>query len=101
MPGEMLIIDPDGSKRWTSGRDKPPDIDVLQGAVGGYIESVPHFDSVRIMGTRRQCVVFCHEEGKLLGLPFNPEATRLWFEAAPHMEGQDVLVGPIVVLWGD
>jgi hypothetical protein len=72
-------------------------LDDLQKAVGGYIETVPYFETFE--GNR--CVAFRNEEGKLQGLPVNETMTRLWYEAVPGMAGQDVLVGDIIVLQGD
>jgi hypothetical protein len=55
----------------------------LQKAVGGYIEMVHTWDN-------RWLIV--NEEGKLMGLPVNEEATRL-YEYGDH----DVIVGDVVV----
>ena len=55
-------------------------LDVLQEAVGGYIESIRPFGKYK--------VVYCNEEGLLLGLETNVLASGLM---------KQVLVGPIVV----
>ena len=60
----------------------------LQTIVGGYIESVGS----------RDVTIFINEEGKLEGLPINHLATVLWWVVCPHMAGQDVLLGDVVVL---
>ena len=91
----------------------------IQERVDGYIEAVPHFDSIEHGGETHRCVAFCNEEGKLKEMPFNNRATVLWDRALrrnytedgkplypngllrPDGNPGDVLVGPIVVLFGD
>ena len=55
-------------------------LDVLQTAIGGYIESI------RPIGKYK--VVYCNEEGRILGLETNVLASGLL---------KQVLVGPVVV----
>lgn len=54
----------------------------LQKAVGGYIESVPHFETFDLDdaggGGVVPCVTYCNEEGKLKDLPENWFVTRMW-----------------------
>ena len=50
------------------------ELDEMQKAVGGYIELVPYFDHFE----GEPCEVYCNEEGKIHGLPFNDEATSSW-----------------------
>ena len=57
-------------------RDIPNELEALQAAVGGYIETVT---------LTRDCVVICDEEGLLKGKPFNIRIAGIPF------------VGPIVV----
>jgi len=58
---------------------KTPDLKTLQGLVGGYIETVPHLTSVELPGGRRvRCTAYVNEEGRLMGMPKNPEMSRLW-----------------------
>jgi hypothetical protein len=73
----------------TTVEDITPDLDTLQSLVGGYIEAAPTDGSV---------TVYVNEEGKVTGLPVNPEATRLYYKLAPFMEGHDILVGTVVIL---
>ena len=82
---QAIVINPDAT--FTVG---PIDASLkgLQGIVGGYIEAVTTDDTT----------IFINEEGKLTGQEFNPLATLLWWQLAPHMRGVDVLVGPAVVL---
>ena len=82
----------------------PPALKVLQDAVGGYIEAVPGFNCLERGGKVIRCVAYCNEEGKLHGLAPNHAATRLWDRALPaglRPSLADVLVGPIVILFGD
>jgi hypothetical protein len=69
-------------------------LDILQNAVGGYIEIVPLFYTYN----SHRCVAFCNEEGKLKGLPYNPVATALWHQQA---KADEVLFGDVVVCYGD
>ena len=90
----------------------------LQEAVGGYIESVPLWNTYIHNGRPVSCVAYCNEEGKLNGLSLNAAATRDWSAAMLRIveEGEqvyprgllgadgrpsDVLVGDIVVVVGD
>ena len=72
----------------------------LQAAVGGYIETVPHFETYE----GEAAVAFCNEEGKVDGLPLNGVATEAWAKAlgmeAGNVPWGDVLVGDVVILWG-
>lgn len=68
---------------------KPADVsftlEELQGLVGGLIEHVVAADG-------RDLII--NEEGKLLGMEPNHQATQLWLGGVQH---DDVLVGPVVV----
>jgi hypothetical protein len=63
----------------------PLKLDRLQTIIGGYVELVPHFDSVSIDGVDttglQKVVAFCDEDGKLKQYPINHRATLLWHEA--------------------
>src|SRR5262245_57368035 len=75
-------------------------LDKLREIVGGSIEVVPGWN--RMFG--QDCVVFCNEDGKGLGLPFNPGADLLWKQILRRQNldaGGDYLVGNIIVLIGD
>jgi Domain of unknown function (DUF3846) len=82
-------------------------LDLLQGAVGGYIEVVPQFDNVRFGEGIERCRAFCNEHGKLQNLAFNEAATEAWEQALPtglrNPSGAwlDYLVGTVVVVFGD
>lgn len=82
-------------------------LELLQGAVGGYLEAVPGFLSIPYHGVRQACVAFCNEDGKREPLPLNATATELWHQALapPGLRRggglTDWLVGPVVVVLGD
>lgn len=42
--------------------------------------------------------MYLDEEGKVKGLPFNAEATDLWWRLQPQARGRDFLVGPVIVV---
>ena len=73
-----------------------PGLKSAQEFVGGYVEciSFPNGD-----------VLIVNEEGKLMGLPLNPEATALWrthFTKETHAFGyDDFVVGPAMVIQKD
>lgn len=75
--------------------DKKPTLAEVQGLVGGYIEFAYVDDNTQII---------CNEDGKLLGLPINQEATNLWnnklnkFHNNPNFKNSDYLVGDVVIL---
>lgn len=65
----------------------------LQAAVGGLIEAVPLPDFIR--GSER-ATAYCHEEGKLEGLPINRRATDFVVPGVGIM-WQDYIAGPLVL----
>ena len=70
-----------------------PDLKAAQEFVGGYVEGItfPNGDYLII-----------NEEGKLMGLPLNPEATALWkatFDNDNFITGRnDFVVGPAILI---
>ena len=68
-----------------------PTLKEAQDFVGGYVECItfPNGD-----------VLIVNEEGKLMGLPLNPEATMLWritFDNDNYVTGRkDFVVGPAI-----
>lgn len=110
MKGTMLIYDPTGTEPRRVEFSKAPTLEEIQAGVGGFIEAVPHFDRMRIDGKWRKVAAYCNEEGKLDELPINKQATMLWEAILANQSVKlrdekgrytDVLVGPIVVLYGD
>ena len=76
----------------TDKKDEP-DLKAAQDFVGGYVEGItfPNGDYLII-----------NEEGKLMGLPLNPEATALWratFDNDNYITGRDdFVVGPAILI---
>ena len=76
----------------TDSKDEP-DLKAAQEFVGGYVEGItfPNGDYLII-----------NEEGKLMNLPLNPEATALWratFTADKYAFGyDDFVVGPAILI---
>ena len=101
MQGFTLVIDPDGSKTIKEYRGPIPLDDLKAGVGDGFIEHVPYFSSFNWHGDPVPCAAFCNEMGKLHGMAYNAVATEAWHETAPHMRGVDILVGPIVIVFGD
>lgn len=100
MSGTMIVIDADGHRDERTLKAAPK-LEELQKMVGGYIQLVPAFNRVAHSSGMQKCVVLCNEDGKNLDMPVNQEATRLWQLSAGSQRIYDVLVGPIVILFGD
>ena len=70
-----------------------PTLKEAQDFVGGYVECIrwPNGD-----------LLIINEEGKLMGLPLNPEATALWratFDNDNYVTGRkDFVVGPAILI---
>ena len=70
-----------------------PSLKEAQDFVGGYVECItfPNGD-----------VLIINEEGKLIGLPLNPEASLLWkmtFDNDNYVTGRkDIVVGPAIYI---
>jgi hypothetical protein len=113
MQGTMLIYTAD------DGVDDPPEIRQLTAPptgqelhefVGGYLEVVPYFWSIRNADGLHRCAAFCNEDGQRLGMPINRRGTLLW-EAAAERQGlllrdehgnyRTTLLGPVVIVFGD
>lgn len=100
MRGTMLIIRPDGTQDKVEIANHLA-LKTLQDAVGGYLELVPHLTKYNVDGTLHEVVAFCNEQGKLQDLPINLAATLIWQLAAAPNHLRDILVGNVVLLWGD
>ena len=106
----MLIFEPGAKSPELREYDRPPTLRELNDGVGGYLEVVPHFQSISYGGTVLNCVAFCNEYGKLDHLPINNTATHAWNLALKRQGLQlcdergipkEWLCGSIVVLFGD
>jgi len=99
MHGKSIVVDIDGNLT-IKEHIRPPTLDWLQKTVDGPIEQVPYFGSYKYQGALMRCVAYCNEEGKLHGLPVNEAATVLW-QNSTRGELRDILVGNVVILFGD
>lgn len=106
MKGTLVTIAVDGTIT-TEHTSNPHLLPWLKQTLGGYIEAIPYWTTFRTEDKKLvSCMAFCNEEGKLMELPFNGRATLWWYEAVQREFGSearmnDVLVGPVVVVYGD
>ena len=79
----------------TDSKDEPT-LESAQQFVGGYVEGIPFPNGDYLI---------VNEEGKLMGLPLNPEATALWratFDNDNFITGRkDFVVGPAILIKKD
>jgi len=79
----------------TDQKDEP-DLESAQSFVGGYVEGIPFPNGDYLI---------VNEEGKLMGLPLNPEATTLWrmtFDNDNYITGRkDWVAGPAILIKKD
>ena len=70
-----------------------PDLKAAQDFVGGYVEGIPFPNGDYLI---------INEEGKLIGLPINEQATKLWketFDNDNFITGHnDFVVGPAILI---
>lgn len=88
MSKHVLVIKPIGDMHLYDLEVNGDELTNLQQIVGGYVQCVD---------LNEQVSLWCHEEGKMLGLPVNPYATTLW-EAA--YGSTDVIVGTVAIAGG-
>lgn len=85
-----VVIKVDGSFHGIDlGEDSRGEYEALSSAVGGMIQAVPLGES--------DMMLWCNEEGKLIGLPYNESATNVWVK---HWGQTDVMVGDCVITGG-
>jgi hypothetical protein len=120
MRGHLMIFYADETRDYKVVElTRPPTLEMMQQAVGGFIETVPDFNTIEVLGKVHPCFAFCDEEGKLTNKPANRAATLLWHHAllritdrdgkrrfpqgllSPQGIVQDVLCGDIMVVTGD
>jgi|SRR5215471_2019351 len=103
MRGTILIFEPRVVEPSVVTLNRAPLLDELRNAVHGDLEAVPYFNSIAYGGVVFDCVAFCNEHGKLNGAEHNIAATLLWqrSQARARVDVRDMLVGPVVVLFGD
>ena len=76
-----VLHDPEGE---TVYKRIPDELKALQDYIGGCVEAHPV-----VLGGRR-CVAYCHEEGRLLGMP----PSVCWPDGEVYMVGKVVLTSP-------
>ena len=92
MTKEKINTDANEFKIVSDSKDEPT-LESAQEFVGGYVEGItfPNGDYLII-----------NEEGKLMNLPLNPEATALWratFDNDNYITGRkDFVVGPAILI---
>lgn len=89
---EVLVINTDGTMKVEKLTGDPSvDWKLFQETVGGYFERVPLANYTQLM--------WVNEEGKIIGLPHNPLAQKLW--DMEWGEGTDVVVGNVIITGED
>jgi hypothetical protein len=122
MQGTMLIFLPNKHEPEVIKFSRAPDLGDFKEAIGGgWIESVPHFNTIEHDGKLQRCIAFCDEEGKLnyrtsgktasAPDPTNSLATILWdkalrragFPGLMTRDGAvaDYLRGRVCIVFGD
>jgi hypothetical protein len=86
------MTDKAGGYAKTIHKEKEPlTLDQLQKLVGGYIELV------NLPESKEQMII--NEEGKLMGLPINSTATKIFHDNYPHLQ-HDWICGDAIILSG-
>ena len=80
--------------------DAPPSLKEMQRMVGGYVELVTRWNAFNAEGEPIPHQLFANEEGRLMGLPYNAEASELWAQVAGSGVASCALVGNCVLLLG-
>ena len=90
---KVTVIQPDGVVTVTEHADVP--LEMLQRAVGGFIQMVPHFTQY----DGHPCEAYVNEEGRLKNMPLNAKATALWefFLGEGPFQYKPLLFGPLVI----
>lgn len=85
-----LVIKADGNIHGIDlGEHSLDEYEAISSSVGGMIQAVPLGES--------DMMLWCNEEGKLIGLPYNHKATNVWVK---HWGQTDVMVGDCVITGG-
>ena len=105
MRGTLLVLQPHALPH-VREFSQPPTLKEVQAVVGGDLQVVPGFCSIRYGDVVMDCVALCNANGKLKGLAMNDLATIAWKEALRRAVDSEVmptdpLVGTVAVLFGD
>ena len=80
MRGTLLVFQPHALPH-VREFSQPPTLKEVQAVVGGDLQVVPGFCSIRYGDVVMDCVALCNANGKLKGLAMNDLATIAWKEA--------------------
>lgn len=72
--------------------NKKYNLEEMQHLVGGYIQVI------ELHKIKSQMII--NEEGKLIGLPKNDNATKMFHEEYPHLSEYDYICGDAIILSG-
>jgi hypothetical protein len=105
MRGALLVFQPHSVPQ-VREFSQPPTLKEVQAVVGGDLQLVPGFRTIRYGALVMDCFALCNANGKHKGLPMNDLATIAWKEALrravdPEVMPTDPLVGTVAVLFGD
>ena len=110
MRGTVLVFQPHAVPQVTEF-SRPPSPEEVQAVVGGDLQLVPGFRTIRYGAVVMDCFALCNANGKHKGLEMNDLATIAWKEALrraidaglwrSEVMPTDPLVGSVAVLFGD
>jgi len=110
MHGTLLVFQPYGVPQ-VREFSHPPSQEEVQAVVGGDLQVVPGFRTIRYGAVVMDCVALCDAKGNLEDLAMNNLATIAWKEALrraidaglwrSEVMPTDPLVGTVAVLFGD
>lgn len=110
MRGTLLVFQPHALPQ-VREFSQPPTLEEVQAAVGGDLQVVPGFRTIRYGTMVMDCVALCDANGNHKGLAMNNLATVAWKEALrravdaglwrSELMPTDPLVGTVAVLFGD
>ena len=89
---DMKKSEQNGYAKTIHKEEEPLTLEQMQKLVGGYIQLV------ELPSSKKQMVI--NEEGKLLNMPFNETATKLFHEEYPHLTEFDIICGDAIILSG-
>jgi hypothetical protein len=110
MRGTLLVFEPHALPQ-VREFSQPPGLEEVQAVVGGDLQVVPGFRTIRYGAVVMDCFALCNANGKHKGLAMNDLATIAWKEALQRaveaglwrseVMPTDPLVGTVAVLFGD
>jgi hypothetical protein len=108
MQGTLHLIPADpGTPHQLTKFDRPVSLLELQATVGGFVETIPHFNSIQRNGDHVRCVAYRGTDARAEELSPNHWANLLWIlslrriHGAEHPHQEDILCGPILIVTGD